>query len=260
MGRAFQILQANMKKYREAQHALHNDAALADFHFILGQEPSCFLIDGEVKLPGTNPRWTAIVPKDRRQGYPPIRSCIWASREAAITQLPVKLADITAVVAHIRQRRILIVSVYIPDLCSRRTKEENLEELTSRLEMINEMVQNELLRDPHTDVVVAGDFNRHSQLWGGSRVSRTSRQDESALIIDFMAERSLQSLLPAGMLTFESDAGRTSIIDLMLTIPRLESDLAKCSIWEHKYGSDHRAIHTSFWIDTDTPESRGDCF
>jgi hypothetical protein len=30
-----------MKKSREAQHALHNDESLADFHFILGQEPSC---------------------------------------------------------------------------------------------------------------------------------------------------------------------------------------------------------------------------
>lgn len=59
------------------------------------------------------------------------------------------------------------------------------------------------------------------------------------------------------MLTFESDAGRTSTIDLMLATPGLESDLAKCSIWEQEYGSDHRAIHTSFWIDMDTPESQG---
>ena len=31
----------------------------------------------------------------------------------------------------------MIVSVYILDRCSRRTKEENLEELSSRLEMVN---------------------------------------------------------------------------------------------------------------------------
>jgi hypothetical protein len=52
MNREVRILQANMS--REAQHALHNDPALVDFHFILGQEPSCFLSDGEVVLQGTN--------------------------------------------------------------------------------------------------------------------------------------------------------------------------------------------------------------
>jgi hypothetical protein len=36
MNRELQILQVNMRKSREAQHALHNDEALADFHFILG--------------------------------------------------------------------------------------------------------------------------------------------------------------------------------------------------------------------------------
>ena len=256
MNREVRILQANMKKSREAQHALHNDPALVDFHFILGQEPSCFLSDGEVVLQGTNRRWTTFVPNGRRQRYPPVRSCIWASREMAVTQLQADSADITAVVAYIGQRRLMIVSGYIPDLCSRRTKEENLEALTSRLEIINGLFQSELLRDPHTEVVIAGDFNRHNPLWGGSHISSTSKQEESAPIIDFMAELSLQSLLPVGVLTFESDAGRTSTIDLVLATPGLTSDLAKCSIWGHEYGSDHRAIHTSFWIDTEAQENR----
>jgi hypothetical protein len=64
--------------------------------------------------------------------------------------------------------------VYIPHLCARRTKEENLEELSSRLEMIIGLVERERLHDPHTEVVVAGDFNRHNPLWGGSHVSSTS--------------------------------------------------------------------------------------
>jgi hypothetical protein len=252
MNRELRILQANMKRSREAQHALHNDPALADFHFILGQEPGCFLADGEVVLHGTNPHWTKFVPSGRRRGPYPVRSCIWASRDVAATQLQADSADITAIVAHVDGRKLIIVSVYIPDLCSRRTKEENLEELTSRLEMINGLVSNELLRDPHTEVVIAGDFNRHNPLWGGSHITSTSKQEESAPIIDFMAERSLQSLLPVGELTFESDAGRTSTIDLMLATSGLVSDPAKCSIWEHEYGSDHRAIRTSFWMNTDT--------
>jgi hypothetical protein len=131
-----------------------------------------------------------------------------------------------------------------------------LEALTSRLEIINGLFQSELLRDPHTEVVIAGDFNRHNPLWGGSHISSTSKQEESAPIIDFMAELSLQSLLLVGVLTFESDTGRTSTIDLVLATPGLTSDLAKCSIWGHEYGSDHRAIHTSFWIDTEAQENR----
>lgn len=55
-----------MWRGRESQHALYNDQELADFHFILGQEPGCFLVDGEVVLHGTNPHWTAFVPFGRR--------------------------------------------------------------------------------------------------------------------------------------------------------------------------------------------------
>ena len=67
MNKELRILQANMRRTREAQHALHNDEALADFHFILGQEPSCFLMDGEVKLPGANPGWATFVPDGRKK-------------------------------------------------------------------------------------------------------------------------------------------------------------------------------------------------
>lgn len=106
----------------------------------VGQEPYCFLLDREVVLAGSNPRWMRFVPMGRKQRFPPVRSWIWASRELAATQLQVDLADITAVVAHVGQRRLIIVSVYIPDRYLRKTKEENLEELSSRLEMINSLI------------------------------------------------------------------------------------------------------------------------
>jgi len=44
------------------------------------------------------------------------------------------------VVAHISQRRLIIMLVYILDRYLRRTKEENLEELSSRLEIINNLI------------------------------------------------------------------------------------------------------------------------
>jgi len=245
MNKELRILQANMWRGRESQHALHNDPALAGFHFILGQEPGCFLADGEVVLHGTNPHWMTFVPFGRRRGQNPVRSCMWVSRDVAATQVHVDSADITAVVAHVGGKKLVVVSVYIPDLKSMRTKDESWEALTSRLDMIKEIVQEEQLRDPYTEVVVAGDFNRHNPLWGGSSVGNEPRQDESEPIIDFMAELSLQSLLPAGTITYECVRGK-STIDLMLATTGLAEDLVKCSLWEHEYGSDHRAIATRF--------------
>ena len=63
--------------------------------------------------------------------------------------------------------------VYILDRYLRRTKEENLEELSSRLEIINGLIQGELLRDLYTKVVIVGDFNQHNPLQGGSYISTT---------------------------------------------------------------------------------------
>ena len=71
-----------------------------------------------------------------------------------------------------------------------------------------------------------------------------------------MADRSLQSLLPVGVLIFKSNTGRILTINLILATLGLASKLAKCAIWEYKYGSDHRAIHTSFWVNIDTQESQ----
>lgn len=175
------------------------------------------------------------------------------SRDVAATQVHVDSADITAVVAHVGGKKLVVVSVYIPDLKLIRTKDENWEALTSRLDMIKEAVQREQLRDPHTEVVVAGDFNRYNPLWGGSSIGNELRQDESEPIIDFMAELSLQSLLPAGMITYECVRGKLTI-DLMLATTGLAEDLVKCLLWEHEYGSDHRAIATRFSMDVDREE------
>ena len=58
----------------------------------------------------------------------------------AVTQLQVNLVDIIAVMAHVGQRRLIIMSVYIPNRYLRRIKEKNLEELFSKLKIINRLV------------------------------------------------------------------------------------------------------------------------
>jgi hypothetical protein len=76
----------------------------------------------------------------------------------------VDLADITAVIVHIEGRRLIVVSIYIPDLCSRRTKEENLKELSSRLKATSKLIQEERLCNLHIEAIIADDFNRHNPL------------------------------------------------------------------------------------------------
>jgi hypothetical protein len=98
--------------------------------------------------------------------------------------------------------------------------------------------------------VVAGDFNRYDQLWGGDEVS-SRRQGEADPIIDFMNRWRLESLLPRGTKTWQN-ATHATTIDLMLASQELASDVLKCKIHDTEHGSDHRAIETSF--DVDVPE------
>lgn len=49
------------------------------------------------------------------------------------------------------------------------------------------------------EVLIAGDFNRHDQLWGGDNISLT-RQEEANEVIELMNDLSLSSLLPPGKL------------------------------------------------------------
>jgi hypothetical protein len=100
---------------------------------------------------------------------------------------------------------------------------------------------------PRLDVVVAGDFNRHDQLWRGDEVS-PRRHGEADPIIDFMNRWRLESLLPRGTKTWQSATYATTI-DLMLASQELASDVLKCKIHDTEHRSDHRAIETSFDVE-----------
>jgi hypothetical protein len=95
-----------------------------------------------------------------------------------------------------------------------------------------------------TDVVLAGDFNRHDQLWGGDDVSPL-RQGEGDRIVDLMDEHSLCNLLPRGTKTWQS-GDTESTIDLVLASAELADQLLRCRIHPCDHGSDHRAIETAF--------------
>jgi hypothetical protein len=103
------------------------------------------------------------------------------------------------------------------------------------------------------DVILARDFNRHDQLWGGDEVSQ-SRQGEADAIVDLISEHALRSLLPRGTKTWQS-GGRESTIDLILASEELATSIVKCAIHATEHRSDHRVIETTF--DVVTPERDG---
>ena len=88
---------------------------------------------------------------------------------------------------------------------------------------------------------MAGDFNRHDQLWGGDEVSLRQRQGEADPIVDFIGDFSLQSLLPRGVKTWARN-GQESTIDLIFASDELATTLLKCGVYDIEHGSDHRAI------------------
>lgn len=96
------------------------------------------------------------------------------------------------------------------------------------------------------DLVIAGDFNQHDQLWGEEDVA-LERQGKADSIINLMTELALNSLLLRGTKTWHSGDYKT-IIDLVLASEELTDTTLKCMTHKTEHGSDHRAIETVFDI------------
>ena len=107
------------------------------------------------------------------------------------------------------------------------------------------MIQQVRLRTGlRTDFILAGDFNRHDQLWGGEDVL-PERQGEADPIVDLMSDHSLHSLLPRATRTWQNRR-HESTIDLVLVSDELASAMIRCGVHATEHGSDHRAIETIF--------------
>ncbi|KAM3554291.1 hypothetical protein ARSEF4850_006531 [Beauveria asiatica] len=103
-----------------------------------------------------------------------------------------------------------------------------------------------------SDAVIAGDFNRHDQLWGGDDVSWL-RQGEGDDIINLMNDLTLSSLLPRGTKTWQG-GDYESGIDLALASGDLAANMIKCATLKTDHGSDHQAIEAVF--DVTVPEQQ----
>ena len=164
---------------------------------------------------------------------------LWIRRDLEARQIAVDSADITAAVLRLPDRSILIISVYIP--------QSDLAALQQMLLLLQQVITSVYCQiNTRLDIVIAGDFNRHDQLWGGEDVSM-QRQGEADPIIDFIGDFSLHSLLPRRVKTWARN-GQESTIDLILASDELAATLIKCGVHEVEHGSDHRAIETTFNI------------
>ncbi|KAM4056517.1 endonuclease-reverse transcriptase domain-containing protein [Hirsutella rhossiliensis] len=152
---------------------------------------------------------------------------------------------VTSPMGHLRLegREVMVVSVYVEG--------KNDEALASAMEVLRDVIDR--FRNGtgnRTDVVLAGDFNRHDLLWGGDEVS-ARRQGEGQPIVDLMDDFSLCSLLPRGTKTWQGP-DKESTIDLVLASAELADEVISCVIHPTEHGSDHRAIQTTF--DIQVPE------
>ena len=91
------------------------------------------------------------------------------------------------------------------------------------------------------EVILAGDFNRLDELWGGNNVG--VRQGEADQLIEFMNQHSLQSLLQRGTKTWHNSSSE-STIDLVLASKELVLNVIKCMLYNTNHGSDYKVIET----------------
>ena len=113
---------------------------------------------------------------------------LWIRKDIEAEQIAIQSSDLTAAVLHLPERKILIISIYIPG--------QEPEVLTLSIQLLDQAIQQtRTWLGTQVDAILAGDFNRHDQLLGGNEIS-VQRQGEADPIIDFMATYNLQSLLP----------------------------------------------------------------
>jgi len=243
--KTLRILQANVAKTRETLHAVLNDEDLRDHSAILIQEPPAYQMSGDPiqYLPTHHRQWQPFYPSEYKQtGILAFHSALYVRRNLKAKQVALLSPYLTAIEFETQDRKILLVSVYIP--CVRDTVEETDREATEILSLIIAAAR----AHPVHELIGCGDFNRHDHLWGGDGV----RRDTGEPVISFMNELGLQSLLPRGTPTY--DAGTT--IDLSLASQLLVEDLRWCRVWPTQYGSDHESIETAFELEVPQDDVR----
>ena len=197
MSSMFRMIQLNVRKQSEVHDSLMNDEEIQDATVLAIQEPQAHRIKGRLlTTPMGHHKWTKIVPSSWREGRWPIRSMLWVNKEVEAEQIPIDSPDMPVATIRLTGRQVLVASVYVPcaDPQALRDSCNNLRKAVRDARRNSGSL---------VDIVIAGDFNRHDQLWGGDDIS-LERQSEADLIIELMNELALNSLLRRGTKTWQN--------------------------------------------------------
>lgn len=169
------------------------------------------------------------------------RSLLYVNRRistSAHRQIHCNHPDVVAIKTWTEHNRTLIFSVYIqPVDYSRIYEEQSVQETLDQIELT--IQQHTGTSTIPTNLILAGDFNRHHPAWSMGQVYDRVMNHTGELINFFHAHR-LQWCLAPGNPTYWAlqCPGQRSVIDLTLT-DKLQR-LVKCELYHENYGSDHR--------------------
>lgn len=238
MNRQFQIVQLNVKKQGSIHDSLMNDEEIRNTAVILIQEPQARNIAGRLlTTPMAHKGWAKMTPSVWSEGRWAIRSMLWINESLEAEQLSTGSPDLTAAMINLHDKSILVVSAYVAG--------QDNSALRDTCAVLRNLITDSRRRtDRPVEILIAGDFNRHDQLWGGDGVSM-DRQGEADQLVELMGDYSLTSLLPRGTKTWHDGRYETTI-DLVLASEGLVEAKIRCTIGGTDHGSDHYKITTTF--------------
>ncbi|EDN05472.1 predicted protein [Histoplasma mississippiense (nom. inval.)] len=153
------ILQLNTNKKRSTMEALLNDRKIEDLKVLLVQEPPFTYYTTPIQ----HPHWR-VFQTSCTETHATGRSLIYVNKRistSAYRQRRCHSPDVTAIELQIGESQILIFSTYIPPF----DPADN--PIHQTLNKISRTIRLSLT----TTLIIAGDFNRHHQMWGGIQVN-----------------------------------------------------------------------------------------
>ncbi|EDN08850.1 predicted protein [Histoplasma mississippiense (nom. inval.)] len=218
---------------RPTMEALLNDRKIGDLEVLLVQEPPFTYYTTPIQ----HTHWR-VFQTSCTETHATGRSPIYVNKRvstSAYRQRRCHSPDVTAIELQIGESQILIFSTYIPPFDPADNPiHQTLNEISRTIRL-----------SPATMLIIAGDFNRHHQMWGGIQVNRRRARDTGSLL-DFIQAQELHSCLPSGTATYWSASHPGTHSTLDLTLSNVPHQLLKCHPYQDNYGSDHLAIYSEW--------------
>ena len=247
------ILHYNLGRQKQVQWSLLNDDTLSEFTALAVVEPYLYSDSdtGEGQC-GNHEQWQPLVPTSRREQTPTqfaYRAMLWINVGVQAVQVPIDSHDPVAATIRTAEGTVLVISAYDPKDRSRMTVQDR--DLYGKLALIRQAIdQTQQKHGDDIEVVLCSDFNRPDYLWGGQEGVARGRRNEAVPLVHFAQEYSLQSMLPAGTITWHhTGMDSSSTIDVILASYQLAERLNRCGVHVHDHGSDHLPIVIDFRVE-----------